>query len=331
MNGTEKKQLHVAVRMLLPLAALAWPVPAFTAEYPSQPLRLVVTYPPGGSGDFQARILGPKLTEQIGQQVIVDNRAGGSGIVALELVAKAVPNGYTILLGPMSALTMNPALFSKLPYDTLRDFAPVSLTSRTTQALAVSGSLPANSIKELIALAKASPGKLSFGSTGIGNATHLSGEILKSVAGIDIVHVPYKGAGPQLVDVISGNVAMGFVSLTAALPHVRTGKLRILMVTGKQRSSAAPDVPTATEVGLPEIDIAHGWFGILAPARTPKAVISRLNSEVVKAVQTPDVQTRFSAQGLAPASSTPDEFLALIKSDLVRWPKIIKEAGLRVE
>ena len=223
MNGTGKKQWQVARLMVLPLAALAWAVPAFTAEYPSQPLRLVVTYPPGGSGDFQARILGPKLTEQIGQQVIVDNRAGGSGIVALELVAKAVPNGYTVLLGPMSALTMNPALFSKLPYDTLRDFAPISLTSRTTQALAVSASLPANSVRELIALAKASPGKLSFGSTGVGNATHLSGEILKSVAGIDLVHVPYKGAGPQLVDVISGNVAMGFVSLTAAIPHVRAG------------------------------------------------------------------------------------------------------------
>ncbi|HZM48099.1 MAG TPA: tripartite tricarboxylate transporter substrate binding protein [Burkholderiales bacterium] len=331
MNGTRKKQSQVAGWLLLPLAVFVWPASTSAAEYPSQPLRLVVTYPPGGSGDFQARILGPKLSEQMGQQVVVDNRAGGSGIVALELVAKAVPNGYTMLLGPMSALTMNPALFSKLPYDTLRDFAPISLTSRTTQALAVSASLPANSVKELIALAKASPGKLSFGSTGVGNATHLSGEILKSVAGIDLVHVPYKGAGPQLVDVISGNVAMGFVSLTAAIPHVRTGRLKILMVTGKQRSSAAPDVPTATEAGLPEIDVAHGWFGILAPARTPPAVVSRLNTEIVRAVQTPDVQARFSAQGLTPASSTADEFLALIKSDLVRWPKIIKEAGLRAE
>src|SRR5262245_20573216 len=280
MNGTRKKQSQVPRWMLLPLVALTWPVSAPDAEFPSQPLRLVGTYPPGGSGDFQARILGPKLSEQMGQQVVVDNRAGGSGIVALELVAKAVPNGYTLLLGPMSALTMNPALFAKLPYDTLRDFAPVSLTSRTTQALAVGGALPANSIRELIALAKASPGKLSFGSTGIGNATHLSGEILKSVAGIDIVHVPYKGAGPQLVDVMTGNVAMGFVSLTAALPHVRTGRLKILMVTGKQRSSVAPDVPTATEAGLGELDISHGWFGILAPARTPKAVLSRLNTEI---------------------------------------------------
>jgi tripartite-type tricarboxylate transporter receptor subunit TctC len=183
----------------------------------------------------------------------------------------------------------------------------------------------------LIALAKASPGKLSFGSTGVGNATHLSGEILKSVAGIDLVHVPYKGAGPQLVDVISGNVAMGFVSLTAAIPHVRAGKLKILMVTGQQRSSAMPDVPTATEAGMPEVDIAHGWFGILAPARTPRAVVSRLNTEIVRAIQAPDVQARFIGQGLTPVASTADEFLALIKSDLVRWPKIIKEAGLRAE
>ena len=315
----------------MPLAAFAWSGSTLAAEYPSRALRLVVSFPPGGSADFQARILGPKLTEQLGQQIVVDNRSGGSGVVALELVAKSAADGYTLLLGPMSGLTMNPALFSKLPYDSVKDFAPISMTSRVTLALVANSSLPANSVKELIALAKASPGKLSYGSTGIGNVTHLAGEMLKTIAGIDMVHVPYKGAGPQLIDVMGGNVAVGFVSLTGAIPHVRGGRLKALVVTSKQRSSAAPDIPTVSEVGMPDIEIATGWFGILAPARTPKAVISRLNAEIVKAIQMPEVHTRFTGQGLDPATSTVEEFAALIKSDLVRWAQVIKQAGIRAE
>jgi len=326
-----EKQSHVAGWLILPLAALVWPVSAPAAEYPSRPLRLVVSFPPGGSADFQARILGTKLTEQLGQQIIIDNRPGGSGVVALETVAKSAPNGYTLLLGPMSGLTMNPAIFSKLPYDSLRDYAPISMTSRVTLALAASPSLPANSVKELIALAKASPGKISYGSTGIGNVTHLAGEMLKSLAGIELIHVPYKGAGPQLIDVMSGNVAIAFTPLVRAIPHVRSGKLKGLVVTSKQRHSAALDIPTMAEAGFPEIEICTGWFGILAPARTSKAVVSRLNTEIVSAIKTPDVQARFLGQGLDPATSTPEEFSALIKSDLVRWAKIIKEAGVRAE
>jgi tripartite-type tricarboxylate transporter receptor subunit TctC len=226
---------------------------------------------------------------------------------------------------------VNPALFSRLPYDSLKDFAPISMTSRVTLALVANASLPANSVKELIALAKASPGKLSYGSTGVGNVTHLAGEMLKSNGGVDLVHVPYKGAGPQLIDVMSGNVAVGFTSLTAAVPHLRTGRLKVLVVTSKQRSSAAPEVPTVSEVGMPDLEINSGWFGLLAPAGTPKAVISRLNAETVKAVRTPEIQQRFLGQGLDPASSTAEEFSALIKSDLVRWAKVIKQAGIRVE
>ena len=331
MNGTGKKQSQLVRWMLLPLAALAWPAWTPAADYPSRPLRLVVSFPPGGSADFQARILGARLTEQLGQQIIIDNRPGGSGVVALELVAKSAPNGYSLLLGPMSGLTMNPAIFAKLPYDSLRDFAPISLTSRVTLALAASPSLPASSVKELIALAKASPGKISYGSTGIGNVTHLAGEMLKSLAGIDLIHVPYKGAGPQLVDVMSGNVGIGFTSLVGAIPHVRSGKLKGLVVTSKQRSSAAPDIPTVSEVGMAEIEICTGWFGILAPAQTSKTVVSRLNAEIVRAVQASDTQARFVGQGLDPAWSTAEEFSALIKSDLVRWDKIIKQAGIRPE
>ncbi|HZM45690.1 MAG TPA: tripartite tricarboxylate transporter substrate binding protein [Burkholderiales bacterium] len=331
MNGKKEIRSSVAAWLLLPLVAVAWSGAASAADYPSRPLRLVVSFPPGGSADFQARILGTKLSEQLGQQFIIDNRPGGSGVVALETVAKSAPNGYTLLLGPMSGLTMNPAIFSKLPYDSVRDFVPISLTSRVTLALAASPSLPANSVKELIALAKASPGKLTYGSTGIGNVTHLAGEMLKSTAGIDLVHVPYKGAGPQLIDVMSGNVSIGFTSLTGAIPHVRAGKLKGLVVTSKQRHSAAPDIPTVAEVGMPDIEICTGWFGILAPARTPKAVVSRLNSEIMRVINTPETQQRFLGQGLDPATSTPEEFSALIKSDLVRWAKIIKDAGVRAE
>lgn len=330
MNAKGKVRL-LARWLLLPLAVFAWSASTDASEYPTRPMRLVVTFPPGGSADFQARILGVKLGEQLGQQLVIDNRPGGSGIVALELVAKSQADGYTLLLGPVSALAMNPALFAKLPYDSVKDFAPISLTSRVTLALAAGPSLPANSVKELIALAKASPGKLSYGSTGIGNVTHLAGEMLKSAAGIDMVHVPYKGAGPQLIDVMSGNVSVGFTSLTAAIPHVRSGRLKAFVVTSKERMSAAPDIPTVAEVGMPEIEIAAGWFGILGPAHTPKAVVSRLNAEIVKAIETQEVRERFIGQGLTPVTSTADEFAALIKSDLTKWAKVVKQAGLRAQ
>jgi tripartite-type tricarboxylate transporter receptor subunit TctC len=205
------------------------------------------------------------------------------------------------------------------------------MTSRVTNALAASASLPANSITELIALAKASPGKFSYGSTGMGSVTHLAGEMLKSLAGIELVHVPYKGAGPQLIDVMSGNVAIGFTSLTGAIPHVRSGKLKALVVTSKQRSSAAPDVPTVAEVGMPDIEICTGWFGILAPAQTSKTIVYRLNREIVGAIKAPDAQAHFLGRGLDPATSTPEEFSALIKSDIAKWAGIIKQAGLHPE
>ena len=331
MNETKKTRSHVAGWLLLPLAALVWPFSTPAAEYPSRPLRLVVTFPPGGSADFQARIIGPKLTEQMQQQVVVDNRPGGGGVIALELVAKSAADGYTLLLGPSSALAVNPNLFAKLPYDPIKDFAPISMTSRVTLALVAGPSLPANSVKELIALAKASPGKITYGSTGIGGVAHLAGEMLKSTAGVDMIHVPYKGAGPQLVDMMSGNVAVGFVSLTSAIPHLRAGRIKVLAVTTSKRSSAAPDVPTVSEAGMPGLEIATGWFGILGPARTPKAIVSRLNSEIVRLIQSRDVQERFLAQGLDPATSTANEFAAFIASSRAKWAEVVKQTGVRVE
>jgi tripartite-type tricarboxylate transporter receptor subunit TctC len=330
MNGKRGRQFLVS-GWLVPLVAAAGCGSALAADYPSRPLRLVVSFPPGGSADFQARILGPKLTEQLRQQIVVDNRSGGGGVIALELVAKSTADGYTLLLGPSSALAVNPNVFAKLPYDPVKDFSPISMTSRVTLALVAGPSLPASSVKELIALAKASPGKITYGSTGIGGVAHLAGEMLKLMAGVDMIHVPYKGAGPQLVDMMSGNVAVGFVSLTSAIPHMRAGRLKVLVVTSSKRSSAAPDVPTVSEVGVPGLEIATGWFGILAPAHTPKAVISRLNSEIVRAIQSPEVQRRFLGQGLDPATSTAEEFAAFIASSRAKWAEVVKQTGIRLE
>jgi tripartite-type tricarboxylate transporter receptor subunit TctC len=306
-------------------------VPTCAAQYPNRPLRLLVTLPPGGSGDFQARILSVRLTEQLGQQLVVDNRPGAGGIVATELVAKSQPDGYTLLLGNVGALAIMPALQVKLPFDPVKDFAPISMTGRTTLVLAAGASLPVNSIKELIALAKANPGKLSYGSTGTGNVAHLAGEMFNSLAGVKLVHIPYKGAAPQLIDVMSGTVAVGFISITAAMPHLSSGRLKLLVIAGKERISAAPDVPTVAEVGMADIEIASGWFGVLAPARTPQAIVSRLNTEIVKVIEAPDVRERFLSQGLTPVTSTPQEFAELIKSERPKWSKAANAAGLRMQ
>ena len=316
---------------LAALAAIASTGPALAAEYPSRPVRLIVPFPPGGSGDFQGRVLGPQLSEQLKQQVVVDNRGGANGAVAHELVAKGSADGHTLLLGFMSALTINPALYKKLTYDTLKDFTPVTMTARTTLCFVANASLPASTVKELIALAKASPGKIAYGSTGVGNGTHLAVEMLQSAAGIKLVHVPYKGAGPALIDVIGGQVAIAVVTTTAALPQARAGKLKVLMVATKERAAVMPEVPSSAEVGFPELDIVNGWFGVLVQSRTPKAIVARLHEETVKALQKPDVQTRFVGAGLDPKPMTPEEFAAVIKSDLARWAKVVKDAGIRAE
>ncbi len=316
---------------IIMLGIVASWVSTCAAQYPNRPLRLLVTLPPGGSGDFQARILSVKLTEKLGQQLVVDHRPGAAGIVATEIVAKSQPDGYTLLFGNVAALAIIPALQVKLPYDPIKDFAPISMTGRTTLVLAAGTSLPVNSIKELIALAKANPGKISYGSTGTGNITHLAGEMFNSLAGVKLVHIPYKGAGPQVIDVMSGNVAVGFISVTAAMPHLSSGRLKLLLIAGKERIGAAPDVPTVAEVGMPDIEMASGWFGVLAPARTPQAIVLRLNTEIVKVIEAPDVRERFLSQGLTPVTSTPQEFAELIKSDRPKWSKAANAAGLRMQ
>jgi tripartite-type tricarboxylate transporter receptor subunit TctC len=313
--------------VLTALATFVSPAWTLAADYPSRPLRLVVTFPPGGAADILARGISPKLAEQLGQPIVVDNRPGANGAIGFELVAQSPADGHTLLLGFTTGVAINPIL-SKVSYDPEKDFAPVSMLSRTPMILIASPSFPANSVKDLIALAKATPGKISYGSPGTGNPNHLAGELFKSLAGVDLVHVAYKGAGPVMVDVIGGHLPIAFVTLAAALPQVRTGKLKALAITSDRRWSALHDVPTMSEAGLHGLEVVE-WFGILAPAHTPRAVISRLNHEIVKAVRSPEIQARLTEQGLEPVATTSDEFAAVIRSDIVKWSKAIKQTGIR--
>lgn len=297
--------------------------------YPNRPVRFVVPFPPGGANDILARILSQKLSEQLGQQFAVDNRAGASGIVGTELVARATPDGYTILMMP-AAFTVQPSLYSKLPYDPLRDFIPVSLVAAIPNILLVNPNVPATSVKELIALAKAKPGQLNFAGAGVGGSVHLAGELFKSMAGINIVHVPYKGGGPALIDLVGGHVHMMFPDALAGLPHVRGGKVKALGVTSSKRIAALPAVPTIAEAALPGYDSA-GWYGVQAPAGTPLQIVNTLSAQIAKALRSPDVSEKLSAQAAEPIGNTPKEFAAYIKSEMQKWAKVVKAAGIKAE
>jgi tripartite-type tricarboxylate transporter receptor subunit TctC len=314
----------------LALLTFVFPAGGFAANYPERPLRLVVPFPPGGAADLLARGLGPKLGAQLGQQIIVDNRPGANGVIGFDAVAKAPPDGYTLLMGFTTGVAVNPVLVSKATYDPVRDFAGVSMLARTPMVLIASPAFQASSVRELISLAKTAPGKISYGSPGTGNPNHLAGELFKSTAGIDLIHVPYKGAAMVVTDVIAGHVPVAFVTLAAALPHVRSGRLKALAVTSEKRSSAAPDIPTMAEAGLPGVQL-NEWFGILVPAKTPKPVITRLNQETVKAIQSPEVHARFTEQGLDPVPTSIVEFAGVIRADIDKLAKIIKQAGIRAE
>ena len=300
------------------------------ADYPVKPVRLVVPFPPGGTLDILARGLAPDLAGQLGQQIVVENRPGANGVIGYDLVARAPADGYTLLIGGGSGIAVHPALLSKLPYDPVKAFAPVSMLATFPSVLIATPSFPANSVQELIALAKATPGKLTYGSPGTGNVNHLVGEKFKSLAGVDLVHAPYKGAALVITDVIAGHVPIGFVLLPGALPQMRAGKLKALAVTSDQRVGAAPNLPTMAEVGVPGLDL-FDWAGILVPAGTPNEVISRLNQSISKVVRSPEMRQRWIEQGLEPRAATPDELTAVIKSDVDKWGKIVREAGIRVE
>ena len=317
------KNSTIALAVLAAIAAL----PAAAQTYPTRPIRLVVPSSPGGGTDITGRIVANKLSEQLGQPVVVDNRAGAGTIIGIEIAAKAPPDGYTLLMG-LSTLAINPSMYAKLPYDALRDLAPISLAVLSPNILTVHPSVPAKTVKEFIALAKAKPGTITFGSAGQATSPHLSGELLKVLAKIDIVHVPFKGSGQSVISSISGEIAANFPSVPTAIPYIKAGKLRGLGVTMAKRTAALPDVPSIAEAGVPGYE-ATQWFGMLAPAGTPRPIIDRLNQEMVKLLKSPDVRDRLIADGADPAPTTPEEFGAYIKSETEKWTKVIKAAGIK--
>ena len=312
--------------LVLFLAAFTAAANAAEPAYPARPVRVIAPSSPGSGIDFVGRTVSQGLTESIGQQFIVDNRAGAGGNIGAEVTAKAAPDGYTLFLAT-STHVINVSLYSKLSYDIVKEFAPISRLTNGFYVIVVHPSVPAKNVKELIALAGAKPGQLNFASAGNGNATHLAGELFKSVAKVDIVHVPYKGTGPALVDLVGGQVQIMFSNFTAALPQIRSGKLRALAVTGEQRTPTAPDIPTVIESGLKGYTVTS-WYGLVAPAHTPQPVVAKLNAEIVKVLKQPGIRDRLAGDGAEPSSNTPAEFAALIKTELAKWEKVIKGAGL---
>ena len=302
---------------------------ACAQDYPNKPVRIVVPFAPGGGTDLSARIVAQKLTESLGANFVVDNRPGAAGIVGTEAVAKSKPDGYALLV-VSSSHAMNPAMYSKLPYDTARDFVPVSLLLSGPTLVVAHPSLPAKNARELIALAKAKPGVLTFASAGHGTPPHMAGELFKSLAKIDILHIPYKGNGPAYTDLMAGQVSLMFPNIATSLPYVKTGRMRSIGVGSKQRSQIAPDIPTVHESGLPGYEMGS-WFGLLAPAGTPAAVITRLQQEIAKIFKMPDVREKLFAQGVEPVGSTPQEFASFLQNETTVWAKVIRSSGLKPE
>ena len=314
------------------LAALLalWAAGAGAQTYPSKPIRLVAPFPAGGSLDVVARAIGQKLTEAWGQPVVIDNRPGAGGNIGADLVAKSAPDGYTILEGALSTHAVNVSLYSRMPYDPVRDFDPITLAAVTPNVLVLNPSVPASNVKELIAYARANPGKLAFGSGSNGSAGHLAGELFKTEAGVDMVHVPYKGAAPAMQDLLAGRVQLMFDNLANSMQQVRAGKLRALAVTTAHRSTLVPDLPTLSEAGLPGFDIST-WWGFLAPAGTPKEIVAKWNAEVARILATPEMKDFFAQQGAEPSPTSPDAFGAMIQSEIAKYAKIVKASGAKVD
>ena len=324
------RRFRIAAALALAAVAAFAPVTAPADTYPSKPIRLVVPFPPGGSLDVVARAIGQKLSEAWGQPVVIDNRPGAGGNIGADLVAKSPADGYTILEGALSTHAVNVSLYSKMPYDPVRDFAPITLVAVTPNVLVVNPSVPANSVKELVAYAKANPGKLSFGSGSNGSAGHLAGELFKIEAGVDMVHVPYKGAAPAMQDLLAGQTQLMFDNLANSMQYVRAGKLKALAVTTEHRSALVPELPTLAEEGLPGFDIST-WWGFMAPAGTPKEVIAKWNAEVTRILDTPEMKAFFAQQGAEARPTSPDVFGAMIQREIVKYAKIVKASGAKVD
>jgi tripartite-type tricarboxylate transporter receptor subunit TctC len=330
MKKLMQSLLAASLCLAASMAVAQTPAPLSNSGYPAKPIRLVVTFPAGGSSDAAARIVAPKLAERLGQAVVVDNRPGAGGGLGLDLVAKAPADGYTIVLASAGGLTANPTLYKSLPYNPERDFAPITLFGTSPFVLVANAALPANDARELVALAKAQAGKLSYASGGNGTAMHLSGELLKSMTGSYILHIPYRGSAPAVLAVMSGDTSLAIADIASIQPQLKSGRLKVIGVMGKERSSLAPELPTLAESGIPGFD-ASGWFAILAPAGTPPAIVSRLNADITAVLRLPEIRERFSAAGLEPLTSTPEQLAQLMKTEALKWAKVIKDSGAKVD
>jgi len=324
MNGKIHQRHLALVCALLP----AWPASAAEA-YPDKPIRLIVPQPPGGTSDILARVLALKLAENLRQQIIIDNRAGASGTIGTDLAAKSPPDGYTLVLVYTTHAT-TPGIYGKLPYDPVADFAPITLAAAAPLLLVVHPKIPVTSVKELIAYAKARPGELNFCSAGNCSGSHLAGELFNTMTGVKLTHIPYKGSGLAITELIGGQVQLMFAGIVPIDPHVKSGRVRSIAVSSAKRSVAIPQVPTIAESGLPGFEVV-GWYGVLAPARTPHPIVVRLHNELVKILQTQDIRDRLLSEGAEPVGNTPAEFTAFIKTDIGRWAKVIKAAGAKLD
>ena len=300
------------------------------APYPNKPIRLIVPFPPGGSSDTSARIVAPKLAERLGQSVVIENRPGAGGGLGIDVVAKSPADGYTLVLASAGGLTANPSLYKNLPYNPEKDLAPVTLFGTSPFVLIANANLPANNVKDLIALAKQQPGKLSYASGGNGTAMHLSGELLKSMTGSFILHIPYRGSGPAVLAAMAGDTQLAIADITSVQPQLKSGRVKVIGVMSKERSTLAPDLPTLNESGVPGFE-SGGWFGILAPAGTPPAVLARLNAEITAVLRLPEVRERFLAVGLEPLPGTPEQLASYMVKETVKWAKVIKDSGAKID
>lgn len=325
-----RKRIGVAAAVLLAVTggtALAQPAKKdAAAKYPVRPVRLIVPVPPGGSSDASARILGQKLTESLGQQVIVDNRAGAAEIIGTDIVAKANPDGYSVVLVSLR-YSVNPSLL-KLPYDPVKDFEPVTMTAAVGNVLVVNAKRPEKSVKEIIALAKQKPGDLTFASSGLGGAPHLIGEFFALETGVKLTHIAYKGGGPAIADLLGGNVSMSFASMTSSLPFIKAGRLRPIAVSSRERSAQLPEVPTMIEAGVPTLEV-RDWQGILAPRGTPKPIVNKLAGEMIRILKQPETRARYATAGMEIIASTPEEFRQAIASEIKRWARVVKAANIK--
>jgi len=320
----------VAACTLAAVASIAAPTPAGAQTYPARPVKLVVPFPPGGSLDVAGRLIAQRLTEEWGQPVVVENKPGAGGNIGADLVAKSAPDGYTILLGALSTHAVNPNLYSKMPYDAAKDFAPITLIATTPNVLVVNAALPVGNVREFIAYTKANPGKLAFGSGSNGSAGHLAGELYKIETGTDAVHIPFKGGAPATQALLAGDTQFMFDNLANAMAQIKAGKLKALAVTTAERSKLAPELPTMAEAGLPGFDIST-WYGLFAPAGTPGPIIAKWNADVARILITPDVRAKFIADGAEPAPDTPEQFAQFIARELAKYARIVKLSGAKVD